>query len=176
MPARNGETPANTAALPPQLSSVLGDAAATVCEFTELMPGVPWTTQLMEELSNNINDARCFSVALTHVPGFAKVVARLDLIETKKKKEKTCAVEARVFCYKVLHPPEAPYIAKFQTFPHTPQGMKEAFEFLREAVNYVSRRGFCESCLHLERHTKRIRLQGSDVCGECLLKRALSGV
>ena len=153
-------------ALHPQLSGMLGDVAATVCEFTELMPA-----QLMEELCNDIKESE-FSVALTHVPGFAKVVARLDL--TEKKKEKTCAMEASILCYG--QPPETPYIAKFQTFPHTPQGMKEAFEFLREAVNYVSRRGFCESCLHLERHTKRIRLQGSDVCGECLLKRALSGV
>ena len=118
-------------ALHPQLSGMLGDVAATVCEFTELMPGVPWTTQLMEELCNDIKEEGEFSVALAHVPGFAKVVARLDLIETKKKKkEKTCAVEARVFCYKG-QPPETPYIAKFQTFPLSPQGMKEAFEFLR---------------------------------------------
>ena len=102
-------------ALRPQLSGMLGDVAATVCEFTELMPA-----QLMEELCNDIKESE-FSVALTHVPGFAKVVARLDL--TEKKKEKTCAVEASILCYG--QPPETPYIAKFQAFPHTPQGVKE---------------------------------------------------
>ena len=53
------------------------------------------------------------------------------------------------------------------------QGTKDAFEFLKSSVQYLSRRGFRDSCLQQERPKKRIRLHNCDVCGECLLKRAL---
>lgn len=67
-----------------------------------------------------------------------------------------------------------PFVAHFETFPDTPTGTKDAFEFLKSSVQYLSRRGFCECCLQQERPKKRIRLQSCDVCGECLLKRALA--
>ena len=62
----------------------------------------------------------------------------------------------------------------FETFPDTPMGVKDASEFLKSSVQYLSGRDFCDSCLQQERPKKRIRLQSCNVCGECLLKRALA--
>ena len=90
-------------------------------------------------------------------------------------------LHAEVLCYRgVADYPRArpsvedPCVTHFETFPDTPVGVKDAFEFLKSSVQYLSRRGFCEGCLQQEPPKKRIRLQSCDVCGECLLKRALA--
>ena len=68
---------------------------------------------------------------------------------------------------------EYPYIPRQRAFPDSKQGVKDAFEFLKESVAYVSSRSFCDDCLALERPRKCFRIQGADVCGQCLLKKAL---
>ena len=170
-----------SAALPLQLSQMLGDAAPKVADFTELLSGVPWTKQLMEDLSYQLRNHGRFEVVLTTIPGFAKIVALLAHCTRKRTKEEQCELHAEVLCYRgVTYYPrgrpsvEDPCVAHFETFPDTPMGVKDAFEFLKSSVQYLSRRGFCDSCLQQERPKKRIRLQSCDVCGECLLKRALA--
>ena len=169
------------AALPLQLSQTLGDAAAKVATFIELLPGPPWTQQLMEDLSYQLRHHGRFEVVLTTMPGFAKVVTIIVHRTRQQKKAELRELHAEVLCYRgVADYPRArpavedPLVAHFETFPDTPMGAKAAFEFLRTSVQYLSRRGFCESCLQLERPKKRIRLWSCDVCGECLLKRALA--
>ena len=170
-----------SAALPLQLSQMLGDAAPKVADFTELLPGVPWTKQLMEDLSYQLRNHGRFEVVLTTIPGFAKIVALLAHCTRKRTKEEQCELHAEVLCYRGVadyprfRPPmEAPCATHFETFPDTPMGAKDAFELLKSSVQYLSRRGFCEGCLQQEPPKKRIRLQSCDVCGECLLKRALA--
>ena len=42
------------AALPPQLNEMLGGAASKVASFAELVRGVSWTQQLMEDVSHQL--------------------------------------------------------------------------------------------------------------------------
>ena len=157
------------------------DAAPKVADFTELLPGVPWTKQLMEDLSYQLRNHGRFEVVLTTIPGFAKIVALLAHCTRKRTKEEQCELHAEVLCYRgVTYYPrgrpsvEDPCVTHFETFPDTPMGVKDAFEFLKSSVQYLSRRGFCDSCLQQERPKRRIRLQSCNVCGACLLKRALA--
>ena len=170
-----------TTALPLQLSQMLGDAAPKVADFTELLPGIPWTKQLMEDLSYQLRNHGRFEVTLTTIPGFAKIVAELVAFTRKQKKEERRELHAEVLCYRGVadYPPARPSmehacVTHFETVPDTPMGVKDAFEFLKSSLQYPSRRGFCDSCLQRGRPKKRIRLQNCDVCGECLLKRALA--
>ena len=168
------------AALPPQLNEMLGDAAPKVASFAELVRGVSWTQQLMEDVSHRLRDFGAFRVVLD-VPGFAKIHVLLIHCTRKQKKQELRELHAEVSCCRRVldrpqHSPiaEHPLVTDFKIFPDTPQGAKPAIEFLRASVQHLSRRGFCKTCLQLERPKKRIRLQSCDVCGECLLKRALS--
>ena len=76
-------------------------------------------------------------------------------------------------CYREQQTHESLYIPKSKAFPDSKQGVKDAFEYLKESVAYMSRRGFCGACLALERPRKCLRIQGADVCGQCLLKKAI---
>ena len=169
------------AALPPQLNEMLGDAAPKVASFAELVRGVSWTQQLMEDVSHQLRNFGAFRVALDDIPGFAEINVLLIHCTRKQTKQELRELHAEVSCCRrVLDRPqhssiaEHPLVTDFKIFPDTPQGAKAAIEFLRASVQYLSRRGFWETCLQLERPKKRIRLQSCDVCGECLLKRALS--
>ena len=84
----------------------------------------------------------------------------------KQKKQELRELHAEVSCCRrVLDCPqhssiaEHPLVTDFKIFPDTPQGAKAAIEFLQASVQYLSRRGFCETCLQLERPKKRSRLQ-----------------
>ena len=58
-------------------------------------------------------------------------------------------------------------------FPDTPEGIKQAFEYLKEQVSWLKNRGFCQHCLRGERPAKRIKLVGLDFCTPCLMGRML---
>lgn len=78
------------AALPLQLRQKLGAAGPKVADFTELAPGVPWSRQLMEDLSFQLRNYGRFEVTLSTIPGFAKIVAKLALF-TRRQNEKNAA-------------------------------------------------------------------------------------
>ena len=65
---------------------------------------------------------------------------------------------------------------KKQNFPNTREGLKHAIQHLQEAAQWLSRRGMCTDCLGREefRALKRIRLAGHEVCGSCLVARAVA--
>ena len=73
------------------------DAAPKVADFTELLPGVPWTKQLMEDLSYQLRNHGRFEVVLTTIPGFAKIVALLAHCTRKQKKEELRELHVEVF-------------------------------------------------------------------------------
>ena len=135
----------------------------------------------MEDLAYQLRNYGRFEVTLTTIPGFAKIVAELVRFTRRQKKEERRELRAEVLCYRgVADYPRArptvedPCVSHFETYPDTPMGTKDAFEFLKSSVQYLARRGFCDSCLQQERPKKRIRLQSCDACGESLLKRALA--
>ena len=75
------------AALPPQLNEMLGDAAPKVASFAELVRGVSWTQQLMEDVSHQLRNFGAFRVALDDVPGFAKIHVLLVHCTRKQQKQ-----------------------------------------------------------------------------------------
>ena len=166
--------------LPPQLSRALGDAAASVEQFAELAPGIPWSPQILDGLYDQLLNRGRYGVTITTLPGYAKIIAAITCEYKRKKGETVIAgLLADVECYRGIpdtpppRPQEHPYIPKSKFFPNNKQGLKDAFDFLKESVNQVARTGFCDDCLALERPRKRLRIQGADVCGECLLKKAI---
>ena len=162
--------------LPPQLSRALGDAAANVEQFAELAPGIPWSPQILDGLYDQLLDTGDYEVTITTLPGYAKITAAVACDYKRKGMQ---GFRAHVECYSGIpdtpppYPCEIPYRARNKCFPNSKQGLKDAFEFLKESVNQVARTGFCDDCLALERPRKRLRIQGADVCGECLLKKAI---
>ena len=166
--------------LPPQLSRALGDAAASVEQFAELAPGIPWSPQILDGLYDQLLDKGGYEVTITTLPGYAQVTAAITCEYDEKGGEPVIlGFLADVLVFRGIpdtphpHPHEHPYIPKSKCFPNSKQGLKDAFDFLKESVNQVARTGFCDDCLALERPRKRLRIQGADVCGECLLKKAI---
>ena len=170
--------------LPPQLSRALGDAAANVEQFAELAPGIPWSPQILDGLYDQLLNRGRYAVTITTLPGYAKIIAAITC-EYKRTRGET-VIEgylADLECYKGIpdtppppphaYPYEQPYIPKSKCSPSSKQGLKDAFDFLKESVNHVARTSFCDDCLALERPQKRLRIQGAGVCGECLLKKAI---
>ena len=168
------------ASLPPQLAQTLGDAAPSVVQFTELAPGIPWSPQILDGLYDQLLNRGRYEVTITTLPGYDKVIAAITC-EYKRKKGDTVTKGflAEVQCYRGIpdtphaRPHEDLYVPRCKSFPNSKQGLKDAFDFLKESVNHVARTSFCDDCLALERPQKRLRIQGADVCGECLLKQAI---
>ena len=105
----------------------------------------------MADLSYQLRSHGRFEVTLTTIPGFAKIVAELVPLTRRQRREERRELRAEVLCYRGVadyprfRPPmEAPCVTHFETFPNTPMGAKDAFEFLKSSVQYLSRRGFCE--------------------------------
>ena len=142
--------------------------------FNELMPGVPWSNELKEELYTQLCREGAWEVDL-QVQGYDKVTVMLLKSSTTYKKVTTHSLEAVVSCFRGVsdHPiyPELGYCAARKSFPNTAGGVVQAFEFIKEAVNHVKRRGFCQGCLGKERPRKRIRMSTGDLCGQCFMQR-----
>ena len=134
--------------------------------FTELMPGVAWSNEMKNELYTHLVDEGSWD-AEVQVEGFAKVHAVLTRYGTSHKKQMTYKLEATVLCYTGISD-LAGHPAKREWFPDNPDGVVKAFEFLKEGVNFVKRRGFCQHCL--QRPRKRIRLSLTENCSECTMK------
>ena len=167
--------------LPPQLSRALGDAAASVEQFAELAPGIPWSPQILDGLYDQLLNKGRYAITITTLPGYAKIIVAI-MCEFKRKKGEDVieGFQANVECCKGIldtRPPAYPYdipcTPQRKSFPNCKQGLKDAFEFLKESVNHVARTSFCDDCLALERQHKCLRIQGAGVCGECLLKKAI---
>ena len=172
---------------PPQLAKMLPpDTAMNVAGYMELIPGIPWTKSLMEDLLHQIRGTGCgcgFAPALTSVPGYGKIEIVMTTCTRKQrrkgKEEEITSIYTSVRCYRGVndYPPDRPstehaYSAGEKDFPYTEQGIMHAFEFVKSTLQYLKNRGFCADCLQLERPRKRIRLMDAEVCGQCLLKRA----
>ena len=165
--------------LPPQLETPLGDAAARVSEFVELLPGMPWTKSLMEDLYGQLRNNGRFDANLASVPGFARIHIELQR-HIEMKRGEIGHVRVEINCYRGVDdfPPDSPtfelgYTCDIERFPDTEKGIMTAFEFAKARVQYLSKRGFCASCLQQEPPKKRIRLMNTGVCAECLLQRAI---
>jgi len=111
----------DAAALPPQLNEMLGDAAPKVASFAELVRGVSWTQQLMEDVSHQLRNFGAFRVALDDVPGFAKIHVLLVHCTRKQKKQELRELHAEVSCCRrVLDRPQHSSIAEHPRFQNIP--------------------------------------------------------
>ena len=99
----------------------------------------------------------------------------------RRKGQTTYELEAPAMCFRGVYDVpqyqiEQGLVAKRAAFPDTPQGVKDAFDFMKEKINWVKRRGFCQDCRGKQPPKKRIRLSTQPVCGECLMGRVGSSV
>ena len=130
----------------------------------------------LDDLYEQLRHQGQYEVTITNMPGYAKVVAALTCehhLQPLPAKPVMVGFRADVACYREQQTHESLYIPKSKAFPDSKQGVKDAFEYLKESVAYMSRRGFCGACLALERPRKCLRIRGADVCGQCLLKKAI---
>ena len=164
-------------ALPQQVQAALpAEVTGVISNFAELVPGVTWSNQLMHELYESLCDENCWHKNV-QVEGFDKVAMflRRQEVRPRRKGQVVYEVKASINCYSgVYDRPAFQYeipAEKKATFPDSPQGVRDAFEFLKEKKNWLKRRGFCRGCLDQEPPKKRIRLSTIDVCSECLMGR-----
>ena len=172
-----------------------GQPAQIIAGFCELMPGVPWTTQLVDEIFCDLqtsidlvgDQAKEFSFVLDqvlstdwHVEGYMKVTKEVTKARGARGAE-ALVVWLEVgngTAYRDAFPDEL--VVKKQNFPNTREGLKHAIQHLQEAAQWLSRRGICTDCLNRKdwvgRDTpmKRIRLADHEVCGSCLVARAVA--
>ena len=161
--------------------------AQIIDSFCELMPGVPWTEQLMIDMFEDlrVNDMLHFPVKTAC--GIARVnayIGRTEQIGRRIKGRETATVatmSAWLLCYSTeqeefpyTRKSESPMGVKKKEFPYTPQGFKEAVEHLQEATQWLTRRGFCSFCIAKEPPLKRIRLSTQPYCTRCLVETAIA--
>ena len=170
-----------------------GQPAQTIAGFCELMPGVPWTTQLVDDIFYELQTAQeCsqgksvkqFNFRLPAMPRLSEVYH----VEGWMKVMNPRGAEALVVWLAVIKTDrwvQNPIAAmnghgrldvKKQSFPNTREGLKHAIQHLQEAAQWLSRRGICVDCPGREefRALKRIRLADHEVCGSCLVARAVA--
>ena len=169
-----------------QLEKVLQDRPVQIIErFCELMPGVPWTTQLVDDMFEEFTYRGLLQIPAVAPEGVGRVEAYISTIWQEGRRVKgrepatTKTIRAWLQCWINPGRPEQPsyessLTVKKADFPYTPQGFKEAVRHLQEAQQWLFRRGFCRSCVLNEPPVKRIRLSTQPYCTTCLLQHALS--
>ena len=162
-------------ALPPQLEQTLPEtAAASVSQFCEMAPGIPWSNQTLDDMVETFKQGSVLSKTTT-APGFAQINASIFRVSKMVKKEEKVKLNAQVsYCsgHRVNGYETAELFAE-KKFPLDRNGVKESIEFLQKGVQNLKRRGMCEPCLALERSVKRIRVGETGLCVSCLTRRAV---
>ena len=163
-----------------QLEKVLQDRPVQIIErFCELMPGTPWTTQLVNDMFEELQTAGALAIPVVAPDSIGRATAYVSkTYNTARGRGSTTVVtiHAWLLCYSgknARQSDENPLCVKKKEFPHTPQGFKEAVRHLQEAQQWLFRRGFCRSCVLNEPPVKRIRLSTQPYCTTCLLATAL---
>ena len=168
-----------------QLEKVLQDRPVQIIErFCELMPSVPWTNQLVDDMFDEFKRRDVLLIPAVAPKGVGRVEAYISMTLHEGRRVKgrepatTATIQAWLLCWiRPGRPEQAPYepslCVKKANFPYTPQGFKEAVRHLQEAQQWLFRRGFCRSCITNEPPRKRIRLSTSPYCTVCLLEAAL---
>jgi hypothetical protein len=160
-------------ALPPQLEQTLPEtAAASVSQFCEMAPGIPWSNQTLDDMVETLKEN---SVLSKTTWGSASINASIFRFFKMVKKEEKVELKAHVsYCsgHRVNGYETAELFAE-KKFPLDRNGVKESIEFLQKGVQNLKRRGMCEPCLALERPVKRIRVGETGLCASCLMRRAV---
>ena len=169
-----------------QVEQVVADGPAEIIErFCELMPGVPWTTQLVDDMFEEFTRRDVLLIPAVAPEGVGRVEAYISMTLQEERRVKgrepvtTKTIQAWLQCWiKPGRPEQGVYepslCVKKANFPYTPQGFKEAVRHLQEAQIWLFRRGFCRGCILNEPPMKRIRLSTQHYCTTCLLQHALS--
>ncbi len=161
--------------IPPQLDNVLpGPALLSVNEMCEMMPGIPWSNQILDDLLDTLGDYNIFPEInfLPPVNGITKIEVGLFRQRMKVKGGWKMEIDARVsyYCGHLnQHGHECPG-QKEKIFPMDRTGVKAAIEFLQTSVQDIKRRGLCEPCRTLELPVKRLLVGSTGLCGTCLMK------
>ena len=168
-----------------QLEKVLQDGPVQIIErFCELMPDVPWTNQLVDDMFEEFTHRDVLPIPAVAPEGVGRVEAYISTIWHEGRRVKgretatTQTIRALLLCWiKPGRPDEAPHepslCVKRADFPYTRQGFKEAVRHLHQAQQWLFRRGFCRHCITKEPPVKRIRLSTQPYCTICLLQTAL---
>jgi hypothetical protein len=167
---------ANIDNIPPQLDHVLpGPALLSVNEMCEMMPGIPWTNQILDDLVDTLRDTNIFQVNNLSPPvgGITAITVGLYHERTRVKGKRKMEISARVFyyCSAQSHRGHENPATKVTIFPLDRTGVKAAIEFLQATVQNIKRRGMCEPCRTLEPPVKRLRVGNSGLCASCLVKK-----
>ena len=165
-----------------QLEKVLQDRPVQIIErFCELMPDVPWTNQLVDDMFEEFTYRGLLQIPAVAPEGVGRVQAYMCEtlnVPQVRGQAPTKTIQAWLGCWiKPGRPNEVPreyaLEVKKAVFPYTPQGFKEAVRHLQEAQLWLFRRGFCRGCVTNEPPVKRIRLSTQPYCTTCLLQSAL---
>ena len=156
------------------LPSILPENVADgIRSFTHLMPGVPWTRLMMEEMYEEVKISG-FRKEIK-VEGFRKVMVWIHRYRLREKKEDVFHLKATLSVYSGVNDigdHEMPLEVRRGEFHDSPQGLHRAFDYLQEGANKIKRRGLCPYCLeNEERPQKRFRLTNNMlICGACALQ------
>ena len=110
------------------------------------------------------------------VHGLTKISVNISKEQRKVKKEEKNEIHAIVYYYCGPDSRHGGYDhpSSFEkTFGFDRAGLKDAICFVQRQVQNVKRRGLCKTCLEDERPMKRLRVGDTDLCGSCLLQKAI---
>ena len=164
-------------AIPQQLALQLSVHAAAVQDFCNMAPGIPWTNQMLDDMLETLEQTNLSSnIELTPpVHGLTKIGAYIFRDQRKVKKEMKSEIRATVHYYCGHDGPNGFEIPNTfeKMFDCDRAGLKDAICYLQRHVQNVKRRGLCKTCLTAERPTKRLRVSDTNLCGSCLLQKAM---
>ena len=162
------------AAFPPQLATLLGDAAKNVAAFGEMAPGVPWSNALLDEMLEGFD-------RVEHIYAFDRGDVRVS-IQAAEQGRKTVhrSLQVQVLVKRSTDSWQygsisgtSPVTLGFDVFTRDRSGLRAALEYARKKVNLFRKTGFCAPCLTAEPPKKRQRLLHASECIHCLTKKVI---
>ena len=165
---------ASSAALPQQLTDLMiggriGDVAPCVASFSEMAPGIPWSTPVLEEMLEN-GVSTLLETVTTGRDGSRISVEFLCGYRKVKKEHIKDSINVQVTT-EFDGVENSLYRHGLEEFPHTVVGLRHAIEHGQRVVNKLKRKGYCECWKQQGRYpVKRLRVGETDRCTKCILK------
>lgn len=167
----------------PQLAEAMGRAALAmpaIEEYCEFLPGVPFSSELLDDMLEDIKQESCMWVFDHKEMQIRVLLMQISTtIGRGANKYEKKELQAQVTVFHVDdHKIDMPHymISRLQrcTKYHeaTRGGLKNCLLEMMALVNKIKLRGLCDRCLVSEPRRKRLRLQSASLCTECALRAA----
>ena len=175
--SRSQAPPTQSAAahLPPQLAEALGDQASSVAELCFVAPGTPWSTQLLDDMLADFHHGGAMTATCDSGGTCIRAAIFLRTLKVTRKRPRSDNLVTYIQAKRSADPDPIVY-ARVRYAPEQPfdrAGLRKQIEWCQQTASHILRRGYCDHCYDGEPPAKRLRVSGTQACGQCLFARCL---